>query len=99
MTGLALERPVATIAWDLRTAWAAGWRIAVSLERSDRDRLEGCVSHVSATAAFVTVAGVHVPLDRVLAVHRPSRLGDSSWRSGRWSRERRVAPQPDSLFA
>jgi hypothetical protein len=33
--------------------------------------------------AFAVIAGLHVPLDRVLAVHRPSLLGDSSFVAGR----------------
>lgn len=41
--------------------------------------MEGHVSSVSATSAFAIVRDLHVPLDRVLAVYRPSRLGDSSY--------------------
>lgn len=100
MTGVALVRPVSSIAWDLRSAWAAGWRVAVSIDRADVDRLEGSVSSVAATDATVTIAGTMVPLDRVLAVHRPSRLGDSTFRDGHgtWSTGPRVLrPQVEEL--
>lgn len=76
--GVALVRPLGAVAWELRAAWASGRRVSVSLERCDVDRLEGHVWAVSATGASVMIAGVLVPLDRVLAVHLPSRLGDSS---------------------
>lgn len=78
MASTALVRPVAAVAWELRGAWATGRRVAVSLERADVGRLEGHVSRVSATGATMVLAGLHVPLDRVLAVHWPSRLGDST---------------------
>lgn len=100
MTGVALVRPLSSIAWDLRSAWAAGWRVSVSIERADVGRLEGCVSRVSATDGSVTIAGTMVPLDRVLAVHRPSRLGDSTFRDGHgvWSSgPRRLRPQLEEL--
>jgi hypothetical protein len=49
-------------------------------------RVEGFVRTVSPTDAFVVVGGLHVPLGRVLAVHRPSRVGDATWREGEpWS--------------
>lgn len=41
--------------------------------------MEGHVDAVSATDAYAVVDGLHVPLSAVLAVHRPSRLGDSSF--------------------
>jgi hypothetical protein len=78
MPGTALQRPPSAIVWELRSAWAVGRRIAVSLERADIDRIEGHVQRVAATGATVTIAGLLVPLDRVLAVHQPSRLGDST---------------------
>jgi hypothetical protein len=86
---MALARPLRAIAWELRAAWASGRRVSVSLERADLDRLEGHVDRVAATDATVTVAGRIVPLDRVLAVHLPSRLGDSTFDGGRWSRQAR----------
>lgn len=85
MTGMALIRPVGGTLWDLRAAWATGRRIAVTLERADVDRVEGHISTVSATGAAVTVAGLRVPTDRILAVHYPSRLGDSTARDGDWA--------------
>jgi hypothetical protein len=87
----ALTRPLNATAWELRAAWATGRRVAVSLERADMDRVEGHVFSVAATDATVTIAGVVVPLDRVLAVHRPSRLGDSTVAEGeRWGGQRRL---------
>lgn len=75
---LALVRPLSSITWELRSAWALGRRISVSLDRADDDRLEGTVRAVAGSGAYAVVAGKHVPLERVLAVHRPSRLGDST---------------------
>jgi hypothetical protein len=77
MTGVALIRPLSSIAWELRSAWALGRRISVTVEAGDDARLEGTVRAVAATGAFAVIGGQHVPLERVLAVHRPSRLGDS----------------------
>jgi hypothetical protein len=74
----ALIRPLSSIAWELRSAWALGRRISVTIEAGDDGRLEGTVRAVAATGAFALIAGQHVPLERVLAVHRPSRLGDST---------------------
>lgn len=92
MPSQALVRPVSAVAWELRRAWASGRRVVVSLERADMDRVEGHVQRVSPTAASVTIAGLLVPLDRVLAVHWPARLGDSTVREDeRWrGRARRV---------
>lgn len=81
---MALERPVSAVAWDLRAAWAAGWRVSVTVDAVDRQRIEGHVTRVSPSSAFAIIARLHVPLGRVLAVHRPSLLGDSTWRSGEW---------------
>jgi hypothetical protein len=72
----------------------------VTLERCDMDRVEGHVFSVAATNATVTIAAVVIPLDRVLAVHRPSRLGDSTVGADeRWrGRARRVLhPGQDEL--
>jgi hypothetical protein len=94
---LTLVRPVDAMVWELRAAWGAGWRVALTLdERCVVDRLEGTVDHVSATGAWVEVAGWHVPTDAVLAVHRPSRLGDSTARTA-WSRPAYVPPQREEL--
>lgn len=43
------------------------------------------VAAVSATDAYVIIRRLHIPLDRVLAVHKPSLLGDSTARGGQWS--------------
>lgn len=79
MTCTALIRPIRSVAWELRTCWARGLRVSLSLDdRCERARIEGYVRQVSATDAFVAVGATHVPLDAVLAVHRPSLLGDST---------------------
>lgn len=99
MTTTALVRPIRAIAWECRSAWAAGWRVALSLdERCEPRRVEGHLQSVSATDASVTVAGLQVPLDAVLALHRPSRLGDSDWQNGhRWRGRRYEPPQREEL--
>jgi hypothetical protein len=79
-----LVRPLASIAWELRFAWASGRRVALTIN-GDVVRAEGFVTTVAATDAYVKVGGLHIPLDRVLAVSHPSLLGDSTWREGeRW---------------
>jgi len=81
VTGRALVRPLAAIFWDLRGAWASGRRVAISLD-ADIPRAEGHVTKVSATDASVHVGDLLIPADRILAVHLPSRLGDSTVRTG-----------------
>jgi hypothetical protein len=91
-----LVRPLSSIAWELRTAWALGRRISVSIEDADDARLEGVVRTVAATDAYAIVGGRHVPLERILAVHRPSRLGDSTARGDApFDGERPLAAQHD----
>ena len=85
MPGVALTRSAAATFWELRGAWATGRRVALTLT-ADIDRVEGHVSRVSATDAFVTVGDVLIPADVILAVHRPSRLVDSTVRPDeQWS--------------
>jgi hypothetical protein len=91
---MALIRPTRAVAWELRAAWATGRRVALTLERADVPRLEGIVSAVAATDASARVAGLRVPLDRVLAVHLPSRLGDSTVRSGPFHGAGRLPTRP-----
>lgn len=81
MTGAALVRPLSAIFWDLRGAWATGRRVALTLD-ADVPRAEGHVTKVSASDAHVFVGDLLVPADRILAVHWPSRLGDSTVRRG-----------------
>jgi hypothetical protein len=101
MTALVLYRAEERWLLELRAAWATGRRVSLSLERADFDRMEGIVTRVAATGAWVRVRGHLVPLDRVLALHWPSRLGDSDhkrtagWAGvgrGRWE------PQEDALW-
>jgi hypothetical protein len=93
-----LVLPQSSIAWELRSAWATGRRVALSLQGCSVGRLEGFVQRVAATDALVRVAGYDVPLVAVLAVHYPSRLGDSSHEGGPWrGRARLVQPQRERL--
>ena len=89
--------------WEARGAWASGRRVAASLMLEGHvERLEGHVSRVAATGAFVVLAGTHVPTGVLLAVHHPSRLGDSTYREDPerpfLGRARRHVPQREELF-
>ena len=78
-----------------------GWVacVSVTLERADEQRIEGRVRRVAATGAFVVIDGMHVPTDRVLAVHLPSLLGDSDWDgTGAFHGTRRADPQREQLW-
>jgi len=67
-----LTRSETAKAWELRGAWAARRVVVLSLsERCEPRRLEGKVDHVAVTDVFAIVAGTHVPMVDVLAVHRP----------------------------
>lgn len=63
--------------------------------------MEGHVEHVSPTGALAVVAGVVVPIPRILGVHSPSRLGDTTHRDRKgleWHGPgHRVAVDPDQL--
>ena len=98
MTGTGLTRTTSAKAWDLRAAWGAGWRVTARTDIEGSERLEGIVTRVAATGAYARIAGHAVPLDRVLSVHNPSRLGDS--RAGkRWGgTARQRLPQEEQLF-
>lgn len=98
--GSDLVRPVSAVMWELRGAWASGRRVVLSLDsRCVVRRVEGWVRGVAATDAFVRIQGWHVPGDAILAVHHPSRLGDSTARGGDWHGPvRRVAPQETALW-
>jgi hypothetical protein len=79
VTNFTLCRPADGMAWELRAAWASGKRVALSIDRDGTvERLEGHVRRVAPSGAFVVVGARHVPLDLVLAIHNPSRLGDST---------------------
>jgi hypothetical protein len=78
VTGSALIRRVDALLDELRAAWASGRRVSVSV--AGGGRVEGEVVHVSTTGAFVDVADGRVLAGDLLAVHLPSRLGDSSVR-------------------
>lgn len=87
--------------FELRAAWARGRRVSLSLdERSQHPRLEGHIAAVSATGAFVRLGSTHIPTDLILAVHLPSRLGDSKVRGDAdfHGPARRSVPQEEELF-
>jgi hypothetical protein len=99
LTAPALIRPLSSIAWELRSAWASGRRVSLTLG-ADEDRVEGHVQRVAATGAFVVVRSLHVPMESVLAVHHPSRLGDSTATDDeRWRGRRHREPQAERLWA
>jgi hypothetical protein len=81
VTSTDLVRPSSSMLWELRGCWATGRRVALSLD-ADVRRAEGHVTAVAATDAYVKVGDLMVPTDRILAVHLPSRLGDSTARGG-----------------
>jgi len=91
MPGSALERRRAAVLWDLRTAWATNRWISVTLDLEHCPRLEGTVGHVAASSTHATIAGRHVPIARILAVHWPTRLGDSTQGHRPGHRRRRPA--------
>jgi hypothetical protein len=98
VTGMALELPVNAKAWRLRGSWASGRRVSLTIDSRDLHRIEGHVQAVSATNAYVVIAGQHVPLDYVLAVHYPSLLGDSTFEEGRaWSGRGRRVGRPGQM--
>lgn len=79
MAGVALVRRVDAMLDELRAAWASGRRVALTVDGGRR--VEGHVGHVATTGVFVDVGSKRVMADAVLAVHLPSRLGDSTIRT------------------
>jgi hypothetical protein len=77
--GAELVRPVTATFWELRGAWATGRRVSLTLD-ADVLRAEGHVTSVAATDAYVKIGDLLIPAGTILAVHRPSRLGDSDVR-------------------
>lgn len=95
MTGFELVRPLRATFWELRACWATGRRVALSLD-ADVARVEGHVTKVSATDASVHIGDILVPASAILAVHLPSRLGDSTVRQGdAWAGRRRRPDAPE----
>lgn len=70
--------------WDLRAAWGTGRRVSLTIDSDDCRRLEGYVMAVASSGAYVAIARRHVPVERIVAVHLPSRLGDSTSRAKSW---------------
>lgn len=83
MSGFVLQRPVSILGWELRGALASGRLVrlvrlvldhrcdGVRVNETGDRILEGRVQRVAATDAYCVVQGRHVPLDAILAVHRP----------------------------
>jgi hypothetical protein len=67
-----LERPTGSITWELRAKWGRRQPVVLTLsERCNPRRLEGLVSRVAPSGAFVVCDGWHVPTEEILAVHLP----------------------------
>jgi hypothetical protein len=85
MPGTELVRRTDAIVWELRRFCISGKRVALSLTDEAGRRAEGHVTTVSPTGGTVTISGVMIPAEHILAVHRPVILGeDSNWVAGRW---------------
>jgi hypothetical protein len=99
MTTTTLIRRADSVLWELRRFWASGRRVALSLTEDGGRRIEGQVTAVSPTGAWIKVNGVQLRPEQILAVHRPVILGeDSTWRGGAWHFESRwVIPQAEEL--
>jgi hypothetical protein len=93
----ALVRPLSAVTWELRTSWASGRRVALTLEGCDMPRLEGIVTAVASSGAFARVRGLHVPTDNILAIHWPSILGDGNGGNNGAPRRVQAAPGQTSL--
>jgi hypothetical protein len=66
------ERPTSSITWELRAKWARRQEVVLTLsERCEPRRLEGLVTRVAPSGAFVVCDGWHVPTEEILAVHLP----------------------------
>jgi hypothetical protein len=67
-----VERREQAIAWELRGAWISRRRVVVTLsDRCTVRRLEGRVTYVAVSGAYVKIAGWHVPTVDVLGVVSP----------------------------
>lgn len=96
MPGVALVRRADAMLDELRAAWASGRRVALTV--AGERRLEGHVRHVSSTGAFVDIGKRRVMAGDLLAVHRPSRLGDSTIRTAAFDkRPRDLSPMVGQL--
>ena len=98
MPGTALIRPLDAKLAELRRAWVSGRRVAVSV--AGGRRVEGHVATVAPTETFVDIAGTRITSESILAVHSPSRLGDSTFdEQGDWHGDGQDLwrPQPEQL--
>lgn len=72
-----LVRDEQTTAWDLRGFWISGRTAVLTLsERCSIRRLEGTVSYVAVTGAYVLIAADggapwHIPCQDILGVAKP----------------------------
>jgi hypothetical protein len=85
------------ISWDLRGAWATGRRVALRLDETcEIERVEGTVSHVAASSAFVRIRDLEgeiiVPMGAILSLHWPH------WLEGGSSPRDALIPQLQEAF-
>jgi hypothetical protein len=98
--GTALVRLTDSILWELRRYWASGKRVAVTLSEEAGRRIEGQVTRVSPTGAWVRINSVQIPAEEILAIHKPVILGEDTTHRGKaaWHFEPlRVVPQAEEL--
>lgn len=82
MASMALVRRTDSMLWELRRFWASGKRVALSLTEEAGRRIEGQVTRVSPTGAFVRVNGRLILAESILAIHRPVILGEDTTHRG-----------------
>lgn len=69
---MSLQRSEREVAWELRARWAERSPVVLTLsERCMIRRVEGRLSQVEATGAFVVLDGWHIPVADILGVARP----------------------------
>lgn len=98
--GTALVRLTDSMMWELRRFWATGKRVSLSLTEHAGRRIEGHVTRVSPTNAYVRVNGVLIPAEQILAVHCPVIMGEDTTHRGKaeWHGPvLRVLPQVEEL--
>lgn len=101
VTGTALVRyRDDSVLRELRRCWANGKRVALSLTDQAGRRAEGHVTAVSPTGVTCRIGQTLVPIDEVLAIHRPVVMGEDTTYDARtaWHGPAlRVCPQSEEL--
>ena len=91
MTPRGLQRPEAMLAWELRGVWAKAGEVRLTLAPGCHlPTIVGRVQQVAVTGAFVVVDGWHMPMDRVLAIGKPTVADRDEYEEGK-----RVADDAD----